>query len=164
LSATESEISHINQRLIWLAIPVITGLIVPSLVIFYLEVVVGGISPSAAAADIWARQFSEGDNLFLLTLFGLIPFIALAAACTLAAGRLTSARLACFGIGGLAGILVLMVPSHYTVWYPLYGSGQTSSTAVVSFIAIPFYCLITMAFGLFVGWLVSLLPVFRPSP
>jgi hypothetical protein len=53
-----------RQRLIWVAAPLAIGLIVPSLVIFYLEVFVGLISPPAAAADILQRQFSEDDNLF----------------------------------------------------------------------------------------------------
>jgi len=150
-----------KQKYIWLAIPLITGLFVPSLVIFYLEVFVGQISPFAAVVDILERQFSEGNNLFLLTLFGLIPFFALSGACAIAASRLPPARLTCFGTGGLIGILVLMVPAHYTVWFPLYGPGHMSSTAVVAFIFIPFYCLVTLAIGLFVGWLVSLVPLFR---
>ena len=150
-----------NQRLIWLAIPLITGLIVPSLVIFYLEVFVGHISPFTALVDILERQFSEGNNLFLLAIFGLIPFIALSVACAIAASRLTPVRLMCFGIGGLTGILALMVPAHYSVWLPLYGPDHMPSTAVVAFIFIPLYCLVTLAIGLFSGWLVSLLPIFR---
>jgi hypothetical protein len=153
--------THKNQQLIWLAIPIMTGLIVPSLVIFYLEVFVGQISPTVAAGNIWARQFSEGNNLFLLAVFGLIPFAALSAVCALATARLTPARLACLGVGGLIGILALMVPGHFSVWYPLYGLGSMSSSAVVAFISIPFYCLVTLAIGLFAGWLVSLMPVFR---
>lgn len=141
--------------------PLITGLLVPSLVIFYLEVFVGQVSPFMAVADILERQFSEGNNLFLLAIFGLIPFIALSVACAIAASRLTPVRLTCFGIGGLIGILALMVPAHYSVWLPLYEPGHMSSTAVVAFIFIPFYCLVTLAIGLFSGWLVSLLPIFR---
>jgi len=150
-----------KQKFIWLAIPVITGLIVPSLVIFYLEVFVGQIPPFTAVANIMGRQFSKGNNLFLIAVFGLIPFVALSIACTIAASRLTPVRLALFGTGGLVGILALMIPAHYFVWYPLYGPGHMSSTAVVAFIFIPLYCLVTMAIGVFAGWLVSLLPLFR---
>ena len=153
-----------KQRLIWVAIPLVIGLIVPSLVIFYLEVFVGHISPLAAVADILERQFSEGNNLFLLAAFGLIPFAALSATCAVAAGRLTPYRLACLGVGGLLGILGLMIPSHAAVWYPLYGSGHMVSTAVIAFLFIPFYCLGTLAIGLFGGYLVSLLPLFRHAP
>lgn len=144
-----------------MAIPLMTGLVTPSLVIFYLEVFVGRTSPSAAMADILERQFSEGDNLFLIALLGLIPFAALSAVCAIAASRLSPARLACFGTGGMIGILALMVPGHYFVRYPLYGPGNMSSTAVVAYFSIPIYCLISMALGLFAGWLVSLLLVFR---
>ena len=151
---------HNRKRLIWVATPLAIGLLVPSLIIFLLEIFVGHISPSAAAVDILKRQFSEGDNLFLLAAFGLIPFAVLSATCAIAAGRLTPPRLACLGIGGLIGILGLMVPGHIAVWYPLYDPGRMSSTAVLAFIFIPFYCLVTLLMGLLVGWLVSLLPMF----
>lgn len=153
-----------NQRQIWVATPLVVGLIVPSLIIFYLEVFVGHIAPLEATRDVLERQFSEGDNLFLLAAIGLIPFATLSAICAAAASRLTPARLACLGVGGLAGILSLMVPSHASVWYPLYGPGHMSSTAVIAFLFIPFYCLGTLAIGLLVGWMVSLLPMFRHVP
>jgi len=153
-----------RQRLIWVAAPLAIGLVVPSLVILCLEVFVGGVPPSAAAADILERQFSEGDNLFLIAAFGLIPFVALSIVCAVAAGRLAPSRLACLGIGGLVGILALMIPGHVAVWYPLYGPGHMSSTAVIAFLLIPFYCLGSLAIGLIVGWLVSLLPPFRHVP
>lgn len=149
-----------NQRLIWIVIPLVTGLVVPSLVILYLEVFVGHISPSIALERVLGRQFSEGSNLFLLAGFGLLPFVALSAICSVAATRLTPARLACLGIGGLFGILALMIPSHMSVWYPLYGVGRKSSTAVIAFLFIPFFCLGTLAIGLIFGWLISLLSVF----
>lgn len=150
-----------RQRLIWVVTPLVIGLLVPSLVIFFLAVFIGHISPSAAAVDILRRQFSEGDNLFLLAAVGLIPFAALSATCAVAASGLTPTRLACLGIGGLIGILVLMIPGHISVWYPLYGPGRMSSTAVLAFLFIPFYCLVTLVIGLLGGWLVSLLPIFR---
>ena len=150
-----------KQRLILVVIPLVIGLIVPSLIIFYLEVFIGHIAPLVAAEDVMKRQFSEGDNLFLLAAIGLIPFAALSVICAAAASRLTPSRLACLGVGGLTGILSLMVPAHVTIWYPLYGPGHMSSTAVIAFLFIPFYCLGTLAGGLLVGWLVSLLPVFR---
>lgn len=150
-----------KQRLVWLATPLMIGLVTPSLVIFYLEVFVGHNAPLAAAKNIMQRQFSEGNNLFLLAVIGLIPFAALSATCAAAASRFGPHRLACLGLGGLAGILGLMIPSHISVWYPLYGPGHASSTAVIAFLFIPFYCLGAMAIGLLAGWLVSLLPLFR---
>jgi hypothetical protein len=153
-----------KQRLIWVVTPLAIGLLVPSLVIFCLEVFVGRVSASAAATDVLQRQFSEGDNLFLLAAFGLIPFAALSVICAVAAARLTAPRLACLGIGGLVGILGLMIPGHIAVWYPLYGPGYMSSTAVIAFLLIPFYCLGSLAIGLLIGWLVSLLPLFGHAP
>jgi hypothetical protein len=147
-----------------MAIPLSIGLLAPSLVLFYVAVFVGDIPPAAAAADVMERQFSEGNNLFLITAVGLVPFVVLSITCAVAASRFTPARLACLGVGGLAGILGLMVPGHLSVWYPLYGSGYMSSTAVIAFLFLPLYCLATLAIGVFVGWLVSLLPTFRHAP
>ena len=150
-----------KQNLAWIFAPLVVGLVVPSAIIFCLEVFVGHISPVIATIDILQRQFKEGDNLFLTALFGLIPFGALSVACVVASRRLSPVRLSCFGAGGLLGILCLMIPAHVGVWYPLYGGGHMSSTAMIAFFFIPFYCIVTLCIGLFVGWLVSLLPVFR---
>lgn len=155
---------RINQQRFWLLGPLAIGLLAPSLIIFFLEVIVGHISPLASAKDILRRQFAAGHNLFQIALFGLIPFPVLSAVCGFAAHRLSPARLACLGVGGLIGILGLMVPVHIAVWYPLYGSGRMSSTAVLAFIFIPFYCLVTLGSGLLVGWCVSLHPFFRHVP
>jgi hypothetical protein len=149
------------QRLVCVLAPLAVGLVAPSLVVFCVEVLVGNVSLSDAAADISRRQFSEGNNLFLLAAIGLLPFAVLSAICVFAARRLSPARLACLGAGGLVGILGFMIPSHVAVWYPLYGPGHASSTAVIAFLFIPFYCLGTLAIGLLGGWLVSRLPWFR---
>ncbi len=151
----------INRQMFWLLGPLAIGILTPSLIIFCLEIFVGHISPIASAQDILRRQFAEGHNLFLLALLGLIPFAALSVVCLVAARRLSPVRLACLGVGGLVGILGLMVPAHVAVWYPLYGPGRMSSTAVIAFLFIPFYCLVTLGIGLLVGWCISMLPFFR---
>ncbi|MFZ1219283.1 MAG: hypothetical protein WAO00_08315 [Chthoniobacterales bacterium] len=152
-----------KHALWWSVASAVIGLVTPGLVLLWLEVAVGGTGPLAAMADILSRQVSldGGDSLLLLNLVGLIPFAPLAGACFLFALRLTPARLACVAIGGLLGILGLMVPFHYAVWYPTYAHEHQSSTAVLAFLVIPFFCLPTLLIGLLVGWLVSLLPYFR---
>jgi hypothetical protein len=137
------------------------GLLTPSLVIFGVDVTVGGIQPAAAVAHLFQRQFAQGHNLFSIALLGLVPFAVLSTVCFVASRRLPPARLACVVLGGLLGILGLMVHSHAAVWYPLYRPGRISSSAVIAFLFIPFYCLATLSAGLLVGWLVSLLAAFR---
>ncbi len=149
-----------NNRL-WVFGPLLLGLIVPSLIIFCLEVFVGHIRPLVSLTGIARRQFSEGDNLFLLALFGLIPFVVLSMICTRLSRSMPRPRLACLCIGGLIGILALMIPGHISVWYSLYVHRHASSTSVIAFFFIPFYCIVTLAIGLFVGWGVSLFPIFR---
>ena len=153
--------TNAKYPLYWSIASFAIGLVTPSLVIFCLEVFVGRIHPFRSIADILDRQFSEGNNLFLLAIYGLIPFAAMSAASFLAALWLPPRRLSCVAVGGLLGILTVMVPGHVSVWYPLYGPGRGSSTAVLAFILIPFYGIATLCIGLFVGWLVSLLPQFR---
>jgi hypothetical protein len=150
-----------KQKLFWVLAPLTIGLITPSMIIFCLEVFVGHISPYSAIIDILQRQFAEGDNLFLLAIFGLIPFAALSVTCLVASYHLPQLRLFCLGCGGLLGILCLMVPAHISVWYPLYGGGHMASTSVVAFLFIPFFCLASLTIGLLTGWGISLLPFIR---
>jgi hypothetical protein len=148
-----------QQKLFWVLIPLAIGMLAPSAILLGVEVFVGGVGPFVAIADVLRRQFGEGHNLFLLALFGLIPFAVLSAGCFVASYRLSPWRLACLGVGGLIGILYLMIPAHVSVWYPLYGGGRMSSTAVIAFLFIPFQCLVPLLVGLIVGWGVSLLPL-----
>jgi glucan phosphoethanolaminetransferase (alkaline phosphatase superfamily) len=150
-----------KQALCWSLIFLGIGLTTPSLVIFYLEVFIGGIGPLTSVSNILGRQFAEGHNLFYIALFGLIPFAVLSIVCLNAARHLESSRLGCVAVGGLLGILSLMIWGHVAVWYPLYAGGRTSSTAVIAFVVVPFYCLASMLVGLIAGWAVSLLPAFR---
>ncbi|HET6407464.1 MAG TPA: hypothetical protein VFG14_06250 [Chthoniobacteraceae bacterium] len=153
--------TNTRQALHWSTAAIAIGLVLPSYIILCLEVFIGRISPLASIAGILERQFAHGHNLFLIAAFGLIPFAVLSVACFVAARWLNASRLACVAVGGLLGILVLMIPAHVSVWYPLYGPGRMSSTAVIAFLFIPFYCIATLCIGLVVGWFVSLLPSFR---
>jgi len=60
-------------------------------------------------------------------------------------------------VGGLIGASNFMIAAHSAVWYPLYGGGHMSSTAVIAFVFIPFFCLGPLAVGLLAGWAVSLI-------
>lgn len=153
--------TNTREALIWSLLCLAIGLVSPSAILFCMDLLLGHMDPLTSMEGILRRQFAQGHNLLLIALFGLIPFALMSGACVLAARRMQSARLACVAVGGLVGILVLMIPCHIAVWYPLYGSGHTSSTAVIAFAFIPFHCLATMCIGLFAGWLVSLLPSFR---
>jgi hypothetical protein len=148
-----------QQKRFWVLMPLVVGMVAPSTILLGVEVFVGGVGPFVAIADILKRQFGGGHNLFLLALVGLIPFAILSAGCFVASYRLSPVRVACLSVGGLVGILSLMVPAHISVWYPLYGGGHMSSTAVIAFLFIPFQCLVPLLVGLVVGWGVSLLPL-----
>jgi hypothetical protein len=147
--------TNTKQSIYWSLGVLIIGLITPSAIIFCLEVFVGDINPLVASRDILHRQFAGGHNLFLIALLDLIPFALLSMICLVAARKLTPSGRKYVTLGGLLGILACMVPGHVAVWYPLYSGGHMSSTAVIAFLFIPFYCIPTLCVGVAIGWVVA---------
>ena len=145
----------------YILIPIIAGILTPSLVILILEIFVGHISIIQSVSNIIERQFASGENLFLLMLFGLFPFIILIWIISPISRKINGKRLNCIFWGGLIGILLPMITGHVAVWYPLYGGGHASSTSVIAFFFIPFYCIVTMGIGLLIGWIISRLPFIK---
>ena len=99
-----------------------------------------------------------------MALIGLIPFVVLAV--KMSGYARTEIRRTCYAmcLCGLIGILGFMVPGHVGVWYPAYGPGRMSSTAVLAFLFIPIYCTGTLVLGLLIGKLITNAPWFRPFP
>jgi hypothetical protein len=137
------------------------GLVAPSLILLTLETIIGHVPLRSAVLDIASREFAEGENVFLLSVIGLIPFALLSMFALFVARRLPPRRLACVSLGGLAGILVYMVPAHWRIWRPLFAGGDISSTAAIAFLLIPFYSIPALVVGLLVGWIVSLIRSIR---
>jgi hypothetical protein len=145
-----------------LYIPLMAGILTPSVVIFILQVFVAKISPFKSVLDILNRQFAEGHNLFLLMLISFIPFAANIFVTWLASKKMSAARLDCIFWGGFIPVLGFTLVSHFSVWYPLYAPGQhMSSTAVVAFVFLPIAGLEYLVIGSLIGWVISLLPKFR---
>ena len=144
-----------------LYLPIAIGVLTPSLIIFLLEVFVGRISLIRSVITILQRQFAAGHNLFLIMIIGFIPFAILMGITAIVSIKIKGKQLDCIFYGGLTGIVALMAFGHIAIWYPLYGGGHMSSTAVIGFFFIPFYCIATMGMGLVIGWAVSFLPYFK---
>ncbi|MBN1807630.1 MAG: hypothetical protein JW909_01080 [Planctomycetes bacterium] len=152
-----------RKALIPVLLPVAVGMATPSLIIFFVQVSVGGYAVSDSICDIASRQFAKGHNLFLIAVLGCIPFALLAVHVALSAAR--SIRRAWIVMpAGLLGILSLMVPAHAAIWGPLYGPGHASSTSAIAFLFIPFYCIPTMYLGLLVGWIIARLSAGKAEP
>ena len=145
----------------WILIPMPIGFIIPSLILFTLQVRKGGQSMSGAINDIASRQFAEGHNLFFLALWGLIPFLVLTLILLFKRAHSSPKRIACLCVFGMLGILAIMVPVHWEVWAPLYEGKHMSSTSVVAFIPLPVFCLITMWIGIVIGKVASRQPGLR---
>ena len=145
----------------YILIPIIAAILTPSLVIFILEIFVGHISPFKSMGNIIEKQFASGHNLFLIMVFGLIPFVILTGILAPIFRKIKGKRFDLIFWGGLIGILIPMISGHVAVWYPLYSGGHASSTSVIAFFFIPFFCIITMGIGLLIGFLISLILFFK---
>lgn len=143
-------------RRMCLLLILVVGMIIPSLLIFLLEITVGDIAPLESLQDIAHRQFAEGHNLFLLAVIGLIPFGILTVIVRALSSKLTRLHFCLFALCGLIGILALMVPAHVSVWRPLYTDEPVSSTSAIAFLFIPFYCTISMGVGIALAALISI--------
>ncbi len=137
-------------------IDMMTGFIIPSSVVYCLAVFVSGHGLADSFLDVLHKQFAAGENLFLLSTYSLIPFLALSVASLAAAYRLNALRLICINLSGLLGIIFYMIPCHVAVWYPHYHGMRVSSTSVITFVFAPFISMLTLGFGLLTGWLISL--------
>jgi hypothetical protein len=132
-----------------LVLPLAIGVFVPSGVIFALEAMLTEKTVGQVLSDIASRQFAEGENLFLLAVFGLVPFVVLSVALLFVhRSRHGRPRLRWMAIGGLVGILALMIPMHVLVWLPLYTNADMGSTAVLAFLFIPWLCCASLIIGL----------------
>lgn len=140
----------------WLWLPLLAGFLTPSLTILIMELALGRVPLGEAVSKLAARQFADGENLFLLAVFGLIPF-ALLSGLLLILWRSDRQRprVPWLSAAGTIGALAFMIPSHVGVWLPLYTGEDMSSTAVIAFVFIPFVCCVTMAVGLLVGVLAT---------
>ena len=143
----------LRTQLYWILLPPALGAIIPSAVIFCLQVFVANISPLVALADVIQRQAGKDTQLWVIAAINIIPFVTLSIICSFLARSIPQRRLNCIGLSGLVGILALMIPLHIDVWYPVFSGQRTSSTGPVGLVFAPFYCLGTLFVGLLVGWL-----------
>ncbi len=146
------------------AFTLIVGFATSSLTLLAVQIFVGGIPLGTAYADIIFQQFATGHNLFIFALIGLIPFVALLMKMLSISKKYNARKCYALYLSGLIGILGFMIPSHVDVWYPLYGPGRMSSTAVVAFMFIPFWCIGTMLIGMFVGRQIIKIKWFQAFP
>lgn len=138
-------------------LPLICGICLPSMTIFFLQVFVAGISPIQSIMDLIHRQFAVGHFLFFIMFFTLIPFVALIIMVYLISILISGRRLMYIFWSGFIPILILNLWMHFAVWYPLYAPGMhASSTSVLAFLFVPIYCLLILPFGLLIGWIISL--------
>ncbi len=133
----------------------LVGLLTPSFVRFVLEIVLGDSSPLESLKYILCGQFAKGRSMYFFTALGLIPFFVLSIILFGCSRKLTGTRFLLFAVFGLVGILACMIPAHVSVWYPLYTNERMSSTEVIAFLFIPFFCLPTMVVGLGIATLLE---------
>lgn len=114
-----------------------------------------------ALKEILVGQFKPGHNYFLITLYGMLPAIALISIAKDVSKRIAPRRVYCVIAGGLIGYLAILILIHVAVIYPLYGGGKMSSTAVIAYLFIPFHSVWAILIGLLIGWMISFCPGIR---
>jgi hypothetical protein len=95
---------------------------------------------------------APGHNLFSLAVIGLIPFAVLDLMLLRLPATFSLGRIGCVAVGGLLGILALLVPAHWEVWSPQYTGGHMGSTAVLSLMVAPVFCIVPMLVGVAIAW------------
>ena len=149
---------EVHRALGWSAAILAFGLLVPSLVIVALEVFVAHHSVQVALAEVLRRQFAEGENLFLVAMLGLFPFLVLSLVCVATAERMEPARHAAIVIGGLIGILLVVGSGRGAGGDSIYRGSHAPSTAVIAFLFIPIYSTGAMLIGILAGYGAATLP------
>ena len=144
----------ITQENYWWSLPIILGLLTPIITQWSVKVFLGGIPVFSALIESLPSQFDMSGALISI-LLALTPFIALIVLGLLLKTRVSAYHFKVIFVMGLIGILIPMIQGHYSVWAPLYQPNvHASSTGVLLFLVLPFFCILTMLIGAFVGWLV----------
>ena len=150
-----------SLRTRWFAVIISIGFITTPAIIFFLDILIGNINPLKSIPEIISRQFNDRDNLFLLTIYGLIPFMLHGAFCFWYGVVFSYRVLNCYAVTGLLSILLCMIPMYALTWLPLYGYGKSSSTYVIVLMFIPWFCVLSLGLGLAVSWLITRTRFFR---
>ncbi len=106
-------------------------------------------------------QLVHGATQLLVGVVTAIPFAVLLSVCALAARKASAMRVACIGIGGLAGTLLVMIPGNMVSWLSADSAGPVATASMLGDLFLPFLTLLGLGFGLAVGWVASLLPRFN---
>ena len=137
-----------ESRWISIVAPLLIGACAPVAILFYMEWYLNGQPFLDAASGIFSKMFAEGYHYFWVTSMAMIPFVVLSFSLWYISRRISSAPafLALLSLCGLAATLIPMVYSYIQVWK------HTQAFNPVVFMFVPIYCTVTMALGLFIGW------------
>lgn len=131
----------------------------PALLMLVLEVATRP-SPVSAAMIYLRRQLLTGATHGLVGVVSALPFVVLLAVCALASRTASAARVACIGVGGLLGTLVVMVPGNLLEWLSMAPEVPAATPGMLGELFLPLMTLVSLGVGLTVGWIVSLSPRF----
>jgi hypothetical protein len=118
-------------------------------------------SPISAATAYLRSHVMAGATQALVGLVTAIPFVVLLAVCSLVARKASAARVACIGIGGLLGTLVVMVPGNLLSWLALSPETVAATPSMLNELYLPLLTLAGLGVGLTAGWVASLAPKFN---
>ena len=144
----------IASRAVWV-MPLIAGIIVPTVVWYVAQRYVGHIRIGDALMDILLEHLR--GRALMLDLFSMLPFAVLATTAYKNARRMSLVTLWAVTLGGLIGIVALMMPLYYMGWETFYNEirGDEKTTGAMIFFFTPLYCIATMLAGMLLGWVTA---------
>jgi len=140
--------------------PVVLGFISPSVIKLFVQMKVGHQTFIQAFKDIMSKQFETGQNLFLVSLLGLLPFIVLATILFVYVKTHNLRSSWCWTLCGKLGTYSVMIPAHIAVWAPMYSKGLILPTGLTSYLFIPLASTASMLVGLLLARRLTQLPWF----
>lgn len=144
---------------LWRLIPLVVGFLVPTLMVFLVEVGHRGRSPGDVIHD-FLKHPSGWFGFFLMGSIGLVPFALLDFLIMRLPETFSRRRIVCVGLFGLLGILPVMVLLYWDALAPFSGK-RPSSTSALAFLVVPPVTIVPMLVAIAVGWIISSLSWFR---
>lgn len=133
--------------------PLIVGLLLYPVTLFFARHLVGDVPAGAAAREILGGGFD-----FWVARLAAVPFALLSAVLFVQSWRGPTRTTLTLAIGGLVGICWVLIPGYFSLEASFYRPERPSSTAALGYLFAPLHALPFLSAGLLVGWGASRLP------
>ena len=139
----------------WVLAVLFIGFLSTPTILLLTELTKSDISIIDIACLILSGQYHEGDNIFLLSLYSLIPFLIHSLFCYAYGKVVNPIKLHCFAVTGIISIWACMIPMHVIALLPVYDDVHASAPSAFFLLFIPWFCVMSLGLGLCLAWLLT---------